>query len=179
MRKTNTFRKIIQVSIASLMLATSLATLSSDKAITQSHSLAADLSVGVNTGNLSIGVQTGGGSNSQPGCNTSNCLTVPSADSYSGITTLTGLREAILNWVNFALGFLALIAMIALIYAGFLYVTSMGEDDQAGKAKKIIIYVVIGIIIILLAYAFVNTLIEDGPTGSDLTSTTTTTTTTP
>lgn len=179
MQKNFTFRKILQVGITSLILATSLATLSEGGIKTQSDSLTADVSLGVSTSNLSIGVQTGGGSASQPGCDTSNCLTVPSTDSYKGITNLTGLRQAILNWVNFALGFLSLIAMIALIYAGFLYVTSMGEDEQAGKAKKIIIYVVIGIVVILLAYALVNTLIEDGPTGSDLTSTTTTTTTTP
>ncbi|MDD3066296.1 MAG: hypothetical protein PHO48_00480 [Candidatus Gracilibacteria bacterium] len=179
MQKNSTFRKILQVGITSLLLATSLATLSESDVKTQSANLASDVSLGVTTDNLSIGVQTGGGSATQPGCDTTNCLTIPSTDSYKGITTLTGLREAILNWVNFALGFLALIAMIALIYAGFLYVTSMGEDEQSGKAKKIIIYVTIGIIIILLAYAFVNTLIEDGPTGSDLTSTTTTTTTTP
>lgn len=105
----------------------------------------------------------------QPGCGTSsNCLTVPSTSVFKGIATTTSIRDAILKWVNWALGFLALIAMIAIIYSGFLYVTARGEDDQAGHAKKNILYVTLGIIVILLAYAYVATLITTGPTGSDL-----------
>ena len=107
------------------------------------------------------------GSNSQPGCGDSNCLTPPAVDAY-GVNFETSLRQFLINWTNWFLGFLALIAMIALIYSGFLYVTAAGNDEQADKAKKIIIWVVIGIIVILLAYALVNTLITTGPTGSDL-----------
>lgn len=104
----------------------------------------------------------------QPGCGESNCLVAPDASEYHGISTESSFRQSIIKWTNFFLGFLALVAMIALIYAGFLYVTAAGNDEQAGKAKKIIIWVVSGIIVILLAFALVNTLIETGPTGSDI-----------
>ncbi len=110
----------------------------------------------------------GGGSGEQPGCGGGDCLVVPGTGEYHGISTETSFRESLIKWTNFFLGFLALAAMISLIFAGFLYVTSAGNDEQAGKAKKIIIWVVIGIVVILLAYAFVNTLIDKGPTGSDL-----------
>ena len=123
--------------------------------------------IDLDIGNTSISIG-GGGDDTQPGCGSSNCLTVPDADNLPGIAFEGSLREMILKWVNFFLGFLGLIAMIALIYAGFLYVTSLGNDEQAKKAKNIIIWVVLGIIIILLAFALVNTLITTGPTGSDL-----------
>ena len=113
----------------------------------------------------------GGGNATQPDCGSSDCLTVPGTGEYKGISTLSSLREAILTWTNFFLGFLALIAMLALIYAGFLYVTTLGNEEQAKKAKNIVAWVVIGIIVIFLAYALVNTLITTGPTGSDLTET--------
>ena len=93
---------------------------------------------------------------------------MPLPGTFKGISSEISARETILKWVNFALGFLALIAMIALIAAGFMYITAMGDNEQTDKAKKIILYVIIGIFIILIAYALVNTLIETGPKGSDL-----------
>ena len=111
---------------------------------------------------LSIG-ETG----DQPGCGGSNCLVAPDISEYSGLAGETSFLNALIIWTNFFLGFLSVVAMIALIYSGFLYVTAAGNDEQANKAKKIIIWVVVGIVVILLAYALVNTLIEKGPTGSD------------
>ncbi|MFH0833865.1 MAG: TrbC/VirB2 family protein [Patescibacteria group bacterium] len=123
------------------------------------------LGVDVSTGGFNF--STGGGSAVQPGCGGGNCLVVPNAGVYSGIVGATSIRDAIIKWTNFFLGFLTLIAMIILIYAGFMYITAAGSDDQAKKAKNTIIWVVIGIIIIMLAYAFVNTFITTGPTGRD------------
>ncbi|MCF7845720.1 MAG: hypothetical protein K9L85_00605 [Candidatus Peribacteraceae bacterium] len=132
--------------------------------------------VGVNLGSSGLGVDvstggfsfsTGGGSAVQPGCGGGNCLVAPDAGAYSGIVAATSIREAIINWTNFFLGFLALIAMIILIFAGFMYITAAGNDEQAKKAKNTIMWVVVGIIVILIAYALVNTLITTGPSGRD------------
>ncbi len=64
--------------------------------------------------------------------------------------------------INFPLYFLGLIAMSVLIYSGYQYVISFGEEDKVDKAKKAITYAIIGIIIILLSYAVVNTLLLAG-----------------
>lgn len=58
--------------------------------------------------------------------------------------------------INYFLGFLGLIAVAFLIYAGVLMVTAGGNDDQVGKAKTIITYAVIGIVIILLSWTIVT-----------------------
>lgn len=103
-----------------------------------------------------------------PGCgNSENCLTVPDPDSFIGISKGGSLRESILKWVNFALGFLGLIAMIMIIFAGFLYVTSAGNQEQSDKAKKIIMYAALGIFVILISYVLVNALIHEAPTGEE------------
>ncbi len=115
-----------------------------------------------------LGLTIGDGTGDRPGCTGSNCLGVPSANEYQGIATQTSFRDALITWTNFFLGFLSIIAMLSMIYAGFLYITAAGNDEQAQKAKKIIIWVVTGIIVILIAYALVNTLIDKGPTGSDI-----------
>jgi cysteine-rich repeat protein len=73
----------------------------------------------------------------------------------------------ITGWTNFLLPFVGAIAIAAIVYAGFLYLTAAGNDEQAGKAKKIIIWVVIGIIVIFSAYAIVNTLLGSSSGGGD------------
>ena len=67
------------------------------------------------------------------------------------------LKELVIGWTNFLLSVAALLAVIAIVWAGFLYVTAAGDDGRMETAKKIIIWVFIGIILILGAYAIVNT----------------------
>src|SRR5690606_23650921 len=51
------------------------------------------------------------------------------------------LTDLIVLVTNYVLGFLGLIAITAIIYAGILYVANFGNDDMTGKAKNIITYV--------------------------------------
>lgn len=83
------------------------------------------------------------------------------SDSPSNIQGATGsegsFRSILRTIINFVLYFLGLIATIMVIYGGFLYITSQGEDTE--KAKKVLMYAVIGIVIILISFALVNTLL--------------------
>lgn len=74
----------------------------------------------------------------------------------------TSARALILTIVNFFLGFLGLIAVLMVIYGGVLIVTSQGNAEAAGKGKKILAYAAIGIVIILLSFAFVSTILGAG-----------------
>ena len=66
------------------------------------------------------------------------------------------LGQNITGIINFFLGILGLIAVGFLIYAGVMMVTAGGQEEQITKAKKVITYAVIGIIIILLSYTIVT-----------------------
>ena len=66
------------------------------------------------------------------------------------------LREVILLLLYRVLSFLALAGVAMVIVAGAMLVISGGSDEMKEKAKKIIMYVAAGIIIILLARAFVG-----------------------
>lgn len=71
----------------------------------------------------------------------------------------TGLRGIVLTIVNFALTFLGLLAVIMVIYGGFLYIASAGNEENVNKGKKILMYAAIGIIIIIVSFALVNTIL--------------------
>lgn len=72
------------------------------------------------------------------------------------------LRGLVLTIINYFLGFLGLLAVIMIIYGGVTYVTSAGNDEAVGNAKKIIMYALIGIIVILLSFVVVNTILSAG-----------------
>lgn len=78
----------------------------------------------------------------------------------SGITSTDSVSSLILKYVNFALPFLALGAFVAFVYAGFMYVTAYGNDDQIGKSKKVMIYAVIGLIVVIISYSVVRLFTE-------------------
>lgn len=67
----------------------------------------------------------------------------------------TDLKATIVNIVQWALGFLALIAVIMIIIGGFMWMTAGGNEERVEKAKKMISAAVIGLIIVLLAWAIV------------------------
>jgi len=71
-------------------------------------------------------------------------------------------RTNVISIINYILGFLGLITVAFIIYAGFLMVTAGGEDESLSKGKKIITWAGIGIIIILLSYAIVNVIVGAG-----------------
>jgi hypothetical protein len=65
----------------------------------------------------------------------------------------TDLRGAIINVIQYILGFLGLIAVIIILYGGFLWMTAAGNEEKVGKAKQTITAGLIGLIIILSAWA--------------------------
>ena len=76
-----------------------------------------------------------------------------------GISTSDSLITVVLGLVEFSLPFAGLFAFVGLIYGGFLYVTAFATD-QSKKAKDILIWSGVGLVMIFLAYPFVATLIK-------------------
>jgi amino acid transporter len=55
--------------------------------------------------------------------------------------------------IGAALSFIGVIFLILMIYAGFKWMTAGGNEEETKKAKELIIAAVIGLIIVLSAYA--------------------------
>ncbi len=85
------------------------------------------------------------------------------AEAPGRIVAATGgtgdFKALLLTIINYFLGFLGVLAVLMVIYGGVLYITASGDPQKAGKGQKIIMYAVIGIIIILLSFALINTVL--------------------
>jgi len=63
------------------------------------------------------------------------------------------LPTAIGRIVRIVISFLGLIAVVIVIIGGFKWMTSGGNEEAVGKAKKLMVSGLIGLAIIILAYA--------------------------
>lgn len=69
----------------------------------------------------------------------------------NGIVTMTG-QELLTNALNLTYFIAGVVAVIIIIIAGLLYVTSSGDPGKVTKAKNTLLYAVVGLVIILLAF---------------------------
>ncbi len=66
------------------------------------------------------------------------------------------LKTLITTVANWLLTLLASLSVLAIIYAGFLWVTAHGEADPVTKAKTIVGYAVAGLLLAFFSYAIVT-----------------------
>ncbi len=74
----------------------------------------------------------------------------------AGVGTQTSLPAIIGNIINVLLGFLGIVFLVLLIYAGFLWMTAQGEKGNVEKAQNIIRQSIIGLVVIVAAFAISN-----------------------
>ncbi len=78
------------------------------------------------------------------------------------------LVEIVANIINIFLGVLGVIAVVIIMYGGYLWMTAKGNEEQLEKAKKLLIDGAIGLAIILMAWgiaAFIINRIRDATGG--------------
>jgi len=73
----------------------------------------------------------------------------------------TTLAQSVANIVKIALGFLGILFLVLILYAGFMWMTAAGNDDKIDKAKKIISAAVIGVAIVVSAYIITYFVIDN------------------
>ena len=71
-------------------------------------------------------------------------------------TSNTDLPQIVGQIIKVVLSFLGVIAVILVIYAGFLWMTAGGSSEKVDKAKSIMVQAAIGLVIILAAYSITN-----------------------
>lgn len=79
--------------------------------------------------------------------------TVRGAAGITGTSDIYGIAGKI---INVTLGFLGIVLLGYLLYAGFLWMTSGGETEKAEQARTMITNSIIGLVIIVAAFAISN-----------------------
>lgn len=71
----------------------------------------------------------------------------------------TGTVTAIMSIINLLVFFVGTLAVAVIVYAAFLMIINVGNDEQYTRAKGIIIRVILGIIVILASAAILNAIL--------------------
>jgi len=70
------------------------------------------------------------------------------------------LRQSIWTIVERVLTYMGIAAVIVIVIAGIYLIVGGGSDESRQKAIKIVLYTVIGLLVILLASAFVHFIVD-------------------
>ena len=65
-------------------------------------------------------------------------------------------RDAVVTLISLLMTFLGIIAVIIMLYGGFVWMTAAGSEEKVSKAKKIIASGIIGLIVILSSFLIIN-----------------------
>jgi hypothetical protein len=74
--------------------------------------------------------------------------------------TSADIRLVVAKIIRTALGLLGIVALVLMLYAGYLWMTAGGNEDQIDTAKKFLLNSAIGLVIILSAYAIASFVIS-------------------
>lgn len=80
---------------------------------------------------------------------------ISGASGITGLAQSTSISELIMKIITFILDIALILAVLAIIIAGLYLITSQGDEGQKDKAKRIIFYAIIGILLILFSRAIV------------------------
>lgn len=76
----------------------------------------------------------------------------------SGGVGVTGVISLVNQLIKFVLGFTGLLSLLAFIYGGILWMSSMGDPKKVDKGKQVMIWSVYGLAVIFASYGIVLTL---------------------
>jgi hypothetical protein len=85
--------------------------------------------------------------------NSSDCRSEWGINCSSGATDINGLVAMIIDIVLSVAG---LIAVLFVIYGGYQYIFSAGNDETAEKGKKTLTNAIIGIVIIIFSFVIIR-----------------------
>ena len=72
---------------------------------------------------------------------------------------ITNAKSLFVQITNFVSGTIGTLSFVFLLYAGYLYVTSVGKEENITKAKQIITGAAIGLILAGSAFAITSTIV--------------------
>ena len=78
---------------------------------------------------------------------------IGNSKTVTNVTTFTNIFDIFLAAVGWIYRIFFIVAAVFIIIAAFNYLTAQGDPEKVGKAKSMIIYAVIAIVVALLAFS--------------------------
>ena len=104
-----------------------------------------------------VAFSQGSGSDVQKGLNDQN---LKGAFGSGGLLGATDATDLITKVIKLLLLLCFGVAVMFVIIGGYFYITSAGNEETAEKGKKTLINAIIGIVVIVLAYAIINVIVN-------------------
>lgn len=67
--------------------------------------------------------------------------------------------ELFMGILNYVLGFLGVLAVAMIVYGGFIYMTSAGNEERVKSGRAILTYAIVGLLIVILSWVIVRAII--------------------
>ena len=80
---------------------------------------------------------------------------IPVVDQDASLT-ITSIEAKVVTVVNYVISLIAIVAVAMIIYAGYLYISSGGDEKKLVQAKSLILYAVIGLVVVVVSYSIVG-----------------------
>lgn len=116
---------------------------------------------GVGSGSSNSGTPTGGTPGSVTGTPTGGTAGPKLKGTGIEIPTGTGLSDApvatiLRNLLTWFLGIVGVIALIGFIVSGIQYLTAAGDEDTMQRAKRNLMYSIIGVVVVLASFVIIQ-----------------------
>lgn len=98
--------------------------------------------------------EQGGGSNNEQGGGSNSGDNKKLPNPFKGGDSLIALLKTIIQDILMPVG--GVLAVLAFIYTGFLYVTAQGDEKQISKAHRALLYTAVGTALLLGAWMFAS-----------------------
>ncbi len=80
---------------------------------------------------------------------------IAGATAATAVTGNTNIRTTVVNILKAVISYVALAAVVVIVIAAIMLVVGFGSEDSKEKLKKVIIYTIAGMIVILIASGIV------------------------
>jgi len=86
-----------------------------------------------------------------------NKIDLPNLENLSRWENLSDFFQSI---PNLLVGLVSVVFLFVLVWGGYIYLTAAGNEERERLAKRVLLFSVIGLVIVLLAYAVVLFLLQ-------------------
>ena len=76
-------------------------------------------------------------------------------------TSFDNLTDFLSNIIQFAMTFAVIIAVVAVLVAGFKYITSAGDSEKVKSSTQSLIFALVGLVIVFLAPTLIKFILNN------------------